>query len=188
MGTIHQIVVFFFVFLLISCKSATNKEVSGETPKAFTCKPYFEFDQLEHYYSPVSDFDTSIWKLIEKETLSAKEKRLMELLTQQKPASFSDTSMLKGIEDLGFQKRILPSKQFQAINEVFCERKHENNNALTAIGMYKDILVFKRQNQIIGFAKVSFEKMYSIIAGTDKNTDECGQSGDYQKLYRLLHP
>lgn len=77
--------------------------------------------------------------------------------------------------------------KFKQVNETFCQRKHQESYAMTCIAVYRDILVFKKENKIIGTAKLCFSCDQNVITGTQHNTDEFGQSGDYAKLFKLLH-
>jgi hypothetical protein len=99
----------------------------------------------------------------------------------------SDTTLLKELGELGFLKTEVMGNKFVQINEIFCERYHSKIESKTCSPVYRDILIFKKNNRIVGTAKICFVCSRSVIAGTLQNTDAFGQSGDYERLYKLLH-
>ena len=149
------------------------------------CNHYFKFDKVEHYFLNIEE--DKLWKIEEKKTQTEKEKRQLNLLIQHALSKISDTGILKDIDKLDFVKKEVPVDKLKQINEIFCERKHNEVYALACIAIYRDILVFKKENKIIGTAKLCFSCDQSVITGTTLNTEEFGQSGDYKKLFRLLH-
>jgi hypothetical protein len=103
------------------------------------------------------------------------------------PGKLTDTSILKDIEKLDFIKTEISSNKFDQFNDIFCERQHKENNTSICAPVYRDILLFKKGNKIIGIAKLCFTCHQFIIIGTSLSTEEFGQSGDFEKLYKLLH-
>ncbi len=101
--------------------------------------------------------------------------------------TLADTPIFKNMEKIGFKKTKISSNKFKKLNQIFCERKHEEALYTTCSVIYRDILVFKEKGKIIGVAKICFECDKSVIIGTNNDTEEFGQSGDYGKLYKILH-
>lgn len=168
----------FFLIVLICLIACNNKPKNN-------CKPYFEFDELEHYSINIS-IDEEM-RLMERDSLSYKELWLNDVLFQRKPATLADSSLLINLEKVGFLKQMVNASSYEAINTVFCEKKHKESFATSCIAVYRDVLIFKKKGKIIGTAKICFECLYHIIAGTTANTDDFGQSGDYQRLKKLLY-
>ena len=54
------------------------------------------------------------------------------------------------------------------------------------IPVFRDILIFKKNNKSIGIAKICFECEKSHIVGTNKNIENFGQCGDFSKLMNIL--
>jgi hypothetical protein len=163
----------------IACNQKTGRKT--ETPD---CKPYFTFDGVGYYSIAISE--DSVFNLEEKESKITDEGRLIELLIEDTPDKLSDTTKFLNIETLGFKKKEIPKNKFDQLDKIFCERKHEEALYATCIAIYRDILIFKRGSKTIGFARLCFDCNDSIIAGTDLNTLEFGQSGDLQKLEAIL--
>lgn len=184
MTTHHKLWTLIFLTLLLACKNQTDRASSTQT-EVSDCKPYFSYDQVEHYYFDITE--ESIWKIEEKEKKSEKEEKQLELLIQYTPDKISDTIALQDIDKIGFVKQKIAENKFEKLNQIFCERKHKEAIAMACIAIYRDILVFKKNGKIIGTAKICFDCDQNVITGTTKNTEDFGQSGDYGKLYRLLH-
>jgi hypothetical protein len=162
-----------------------NSKPDNKAAQSFNCKPYFQFDVVDHYLIDIDE--SNLWAMEGKEHKTEKETIQLELLVQDTLEKLSDTAILKNIEKAGFGKKEVPANKFGELNEIFCERKHKEVLATTCIPVFRDILVFKQRNRTIGTAKICFDCSQSIIAGSQQNTDEFGQSGDYLKLRKLLY-
>ena len=184
--TIHsKLLTFVFLTTLFGCNSQADKQKSNLSGKTADCKPYFSYDKVEHYYFDISE--DAIMKIQEKEKKSDKETKQLELLIQYTPDKLSDTTVLENIDKIGFVKKEVPKSKFDQLDQILCERKHKEALAMSCIAIYRDILVFKQNWKIVGTAKLCFECDQNVITGTTRNTEEFGQSGDYRKLYKLLH-
>ena len=169
--------------ILLSCNNQTDRKNVTQAD-GWVCKPYFSFDQVEHYYFDITE--EAILKIMDKERKSEKEAKQIELLIKHTLNTLSDTIELHNIDEIGYVKQKIAENKFEKLNQIFCERKHKEALAMAYIAIYRDILVFKKNGRIIGTAKICFECNQHVITGTSKNTNEFGQSGDYEKLYKLL--
>lgn len=174
-----RLLTIIFFLTTIGCNQKTDKK--SETTD---CNPYFTFDKVEYY--SIDFHESEIWKLEEKEIKTNPETRLLEILLKDTPNQTSDTLEFNDLETLGFKKKEIEKNKLQRLEKIFCERKHEQALYTSCISVYRDILIFKRQNKTIGFARLCFECGDSIIAGTDKDWSEFGQSGDFQRLGAIL--
>lgn len=170
-------------FFLVSCQSNTGNNQNKHTSDA-ACQPYFDFDSVIHYSSNITDEE--LLKIERKNDKTPGDIKLLKLLIQHTPQTLSDTTILKNIKDLGFAKENISSTKFDELNNIFCERKHAEDFSTTCDIMYRHILVFKKADRTIGTAKICFRCQRSVIAGTKRNTEGFGQSGDYEKLKDLL--
>ena len=187
MATVIKILSVVCLSTLLACNNQadTEKSVPSKTSHQVSCVPYYQFDEIEHYFLNMEE--DKLWDIEQKRKKTEKEKGQLELLIQFTPDKLSDTTILKNIEKLDFVKKIIPADKFNQINEIFCQRKHNEAYAMACIAIYRDILVFKKEKKIIGTAKLCFSCDQSVITGTTLNTEEFGQSGDYKKLFQLLH-
>ncbi len=170
-------------FFLTGCSPNKTENENQLTKK--DCNGYFQYDQILHYYVSIDEGD--VWKVYEKRNKTKSEVKLLDILIQDVPAKMSDTTILDGIQQLNFKKTTIDAHSFAKIDEIFCERKHKESSETSCIAVYRDILIFKNKNHTIGVAKICFECGKKIIIGAKTNTEEFGQSGDYDKLFQILH-
>ena len=180
MKVFNSLAPFLICGILVACRENKQKPVldKGE------CKPYFQFDHVDYFSKDFSERALVTLNLGPRST--GKDTLLNILLLGPRPKSLSDTTLLKDLLSLGFVKKEVPAEKFASLNRIFCERKRLESVATTCIPVYRDILVFKRDNQIVGTAKICFGCRYHVIAGTDRNTSDFGQPGDYEELKKLL--
>jgi hypothetical protein len=173
------------ILSLLACNTATET-INGNKSENKGCKPYFDFDQVEHYYLNISK--DKAYNPDSIDTQTEKQKKKLDLVTNlASPKTLSDSSEYKELDKLDFTKSEIPSNKFDAVNDIFCERKHESPQYSACSPIYRDILVFKKNSKIVGLAKICFTCDQHVIVGTGNNTEEFGQSGDYDKLKEILH-
>lgn len=173
------------LFVLLSCnKNAANRQ-RGQSTSPPACKPYFQFDEVDHYYCGIAAH--KVWELEQKEVRSDKENRQLALLTAYVPHKIADTLLLANLEGLHFVKKRVPASKLSIMKSIFCERPHKEVVGTMCIAIYRDILIFKNKEKIVGTAKICFECGQHVIVGTASHTDNFGQSGDYSHLHALLH-
>ena len=172
------------LFLLCSHAQTIEKKFDGwwvGTKRPFpdtACTPYFQYDQVEHYYIGIA-------KGVPLPKLSNEENKRLALLTRESDPF--DTTIFSHLPVLGFIRTDLPAGLFSQLNEIFCYRKHKSILISRCMPVFRDILLFKKDNRIVGTARICFDCGQHVITGTTINTEGFGQSGDYGKLYNLLH-
>ena len=160
----------FTIFILSNCKND---------------KQYFNYNKLEHYHIDI--VEDKVFALDRKK--SKKQAILTELLIEYTPDTLSEISILNGIEKIGYKKKEILTNKFESINKIFCEKIGLGfNEEMSCIAIYRDVLVFKNNNKIVGVAKLCFDCQQFIITGTNKNTANFGESGDFNELYSILNP
>ena len=90
------------------------------------------------------------------------------------------------MEKINFQKSEIDKSKFGEINKIFVEKTVNQIADYACIAVYRDILIFKKQNKTVGIAKICFECFKKQIIGTNANTENFGQDGDYEKLEKIL--
>lgn len=104
----------------------------------------------------------------------------------QIPQNTSDFGFIHQLESLGYQKSIVPASKFEAMNQVFREKPQDFGPRLACIHVYRDLLIFKKENQVRGCASLCFSCMGSKIVGARANTIHFGQPSDFEQLRALL--
>ncbi len=181
-----RILIFVTLSIQLSCNNQSdisdNKKLKSSIDSS-NCMQYFAYDEVKYHYIDIGQDSVMQLQDSKKSNIDIKK---WKLLTQRVPNKISDTSILENIDQTGYFTQAIPIAKFEQLDQIFCERKHNNSFATTCIATYRDILVFKKNNRIVGTVKICFECGQNVIMGTQQNTDEFGQSGDYTKLFNLL--
>ena len=150
-------------------------------------KYYFNFDNITYYHSDISAEEIHLLLSKENETeLTTKEKEIIDIVIGGKPKTLNDTSFIAKFKEYGYNEIYVSKRKYNEINEIFREKKHNNVIGTGCIYEYRDILIFRRKGKIIGLAKICVKCLGHLIIGTTANTEEFGQSGEYEKLIELL--
>lgn len=175
-----QFQLFVFAFILITSCSTT----SSNNKLLKVGKKYFEFDQIDHYFN---NFDVTKFSDVAN-NLKTKEDTLRNtILLGNIPKNISDTSFIKNLDGSEYKKRTLDESLYSRIDEIFIEKQITGEEVSYAcIHFYRDVLVFKKRNKIIGIAKICFRCQANQIVGTVANTYNFGSNGDYEKLEKIL--
>jgi hypothetical protein len=183
------------LFLLLGCNQKPTVSRSDHPSKE--CKPYFEFNKINYYHTDV--VDTFIWKLTEKERSAQETKYLMFVsdildgdqdstgrIANEDPIQ-SDTADLESLAEFAFLEKEIASVDMMPMSKIFCDAGREGDiRRLACTAIYRDILVFKQGNRTVGFAKLCFDCERSVIVGSNANTFQFGQTGEFEKLRALL--
>ncbi len=150
------------------------------------CKPYFEFDRIEYYNLEMTD--SAINEMSSENQKSTKpEREFYSFLTDLEQDSLSDTLSLSNLEGRGFNKKELKPEKFDSINKVFCEISAIYEGSIRmCIPYYRDILIFKKSNTIIGYAKICFACEMRMIVGSDRSDSSLAFDKDFVALAKVL--
>ena len=141
---------YLFVLLLAICFSCSEKQEARNN----TTQPYFNFDKITHYKNDIAEND--IYMLYDKPDKSANDSLYLEIVEEDMPVSIQDTIFINSLEEFGFIKNDLNRKDYSKIKEIFSFKKHDQVSETLCIPVYRDIFVFKKNNKIIGIAKICF--------------------------------
>lgn len=174
--------VFASIFLLIlSCKENVDLSKSDE------CIPYFDFDEVEYYHIDFSNDDYHNLVFKQRTNREENEALFLNIFSVFFPKGEIDSLNIGNLRSLGYKKSKIPESIFSELNKIFCERNHEFSES-SACGYYnRDILIFKKNGNNIGIAKLCFECELSQIIGSKRNTQDFGQSEDFKVLKELLN-
>ena len=175
--------------MFIACNYLPNNNqvvVQDSIVNDSVCKPYFEFDEIEFY--TINVFSDTLATIALKENRIPQDTLFEDILTLGHLTSLQDSIIVNQLVKLGFKKLIMPDSTHQQMREIFCERKHDSSYAYSCIPLYRDIFVFRQNGRISGIAKICFGCKQSTITGTNCNTEDFGQSGDFDKLKEIVRP
>ncbi|TPG39995.1 hypothetical protein [Flavobacterium pectinovorum] len=186
-----KIIILNILILLLSCNEKKNDPIKPQKKKLELVKEitngnyYFDFDEIEYYNIDLSEeWIMNTW---DKNKKTQKEERLISIIMQNTPPkSIDDIAFLSYIEDIGFKKQKIFKNKIEKIKDIFRFKQFNMSEQYACMAIYRDILVFKKENKIVGIAKICFGCKQNRIVGTKVNTDQFGQKGDYKKLYNIL--
>jgi len=185
--------IFFWCILLLILFSfkPDDRYVSDSAAK---CKPYFYFDQVAHYkfvlpenesYTSMEDYVLdSIKDHVEREKVAGIRKFLLDdqILTQ-----LADTSFFVLMEQFGFEKNKISNEVFSKLNQLFCDKPQTDDYDIKmCIPVYHDLLIFKKKNKTVGYARICFGCDQIVIVGFKEKRHAFGESNDFDKLKELL--
>jgi len=168
-----------FLLLVIMMVSCNKKE-----PTAQQDLPFFHFDQIDYYHKTISE-DT-INAIIQKEDKTRKEQGLLQIIKGKVPVSTIDTLFIKNMDILAFEKQTLPASVHAKIGHLFSLRTVEKPVYPACEQVYRNILVFRNKDKVIGVAKICFDCGLSSIVGARYDASQFGQSGEYKELQEIL--
>jgi hypothetical protein len=174
------------LLILTYCKDKPKENAVSEND----CQPYFQFDHLTHYRISISDDSVAV--LQEQTNRDEREEKLFEVLSDRvfdskySMTSLSDTIKLMNLEEVGFLRKEISNDKFMAVDKLFCERYYDEIDHNMCLPVYRDIIVFKKKNSTVGFARICFDCAMSNIIGSDRDTYTFGQAGEFESLRVLL--
>jgi hypothetical protein len=183
-----KIICLLIIVFSISCKEKKIEEKTEKTELIsqeykITGDKYFDFDELIHYQTEIEE--DRIGELYDNRKTEI-DKLKFGVTLDDIPNSIKDIDFIDKLESIGYKKREINETKFNEINQIFTEKKHAEAMYAACVYIYRDILIFKKKNKIIGMAKICFGCGANRIFGTKSNTEEFGQSGDYDKLEKIL--
>ena len=166
--------IFLLLFLILSCKSKEEKM-------------FFDFDNVEYY----SLYKNEEKEIIENNRKGIKDSILNNILYSELPDKLDDNVFYKTINSTGFSKFELSQKDIEYLkNDVFLEKFSLNVFQLNkaCAPEYRDILVFKKNNEISGIAKICFScgQFYIISSKREIQVENFGTEEEYKSLEKLF--
>lgn len=172
--------------VLSGCGQGVEKAGQQDTPAKATeaARKFFDYDAIDHY---VNNYDEAkLSALYDNQSRSIMDSFKAGVVLMDIPIVVPGPSFAESLEQIGYVKKKLDAAKFAAIDSIFMEKPVEEIVATACIYVYRDILIFKKADTIVGVAKVCFECMASHITGARANTEYFGQDGDYERLWKLL--
>lgn len=147
---------------------------------------YFEFDTVEHFQTDYKKFEKDGESIYLKVARNKQEEDLLKVLRSQK-VSFQDTALIKRLDRLGFDKSVLSLDEVDQLKGLFAPKKLRMDETTFCEPIYNDILVFRNNNKIAGYAKVCFSCGKMIIVGDNLIDKISSGNENFLKLENLLN-
>ena len=166
--------------IISSCNNSKKENPNNEKVVKKELRPFFDSDEINHYYLNISD--DNFFKLIKKENKTEKEIELINIYTHTFPESIPKEDFEKTLLIHNYKKSNLSIKDEKSIQNVFSEKDSVKNDACACIAEYKDIFIFKKNKKTIGIAKICFKNARFQITGSKIDTEGCGLINELDKL------
>ncbi|MBP6576210.1 MAG: hypothetical protein KA232_03235 [Chryseobacterium sp.] len=141
---------FFLLFFLgIGIKA---QEISFKKDSEIVLDVTIKFDEIV-YYKTNKSFNA--YKLKYKKNHSTKKKLIYDIVKGSTPKSISDNLFVKDLEKLNFHKEKLEAAQYQKIVDIYTRGSAHYDTS--CVKTFRDILVFKNKNKIVGISKICFD-------------------------------
>jgi hypothetical protein len=173
-----------------SCNSTTEKRNNAIKNSKSTIQKvgekFFQYNAIDYY---INYYDESnVGELFESGSKSEIDSFKVGIILGDIPNSISDLAFIDKLEKIGYKKTIIDKSKFASIDKIFVSKTSSKDGESACIYVYRDILIFKKDGEVVGTAKICFGCMANQIKGTTANTSHFGQDGDYEKLKQLLRP
>lgn len=177
-----------FCLTFWGCNLTTEKKSgpvdSLKSSKQEIGKKFFVYDAIDYYSG---DFDESIIDdLYDNQSKLELDSFKLGIILGDIPKSISDLEFINKLEKVGYKRTRIDKSKFDSIDNIFVEKSATEYMETACIYVYRDILIFKKGDKVVGTAKVCFSCMAKQIHGTTANTVYFGQEGDYVRLERIL--
>lgn len=175
----------FLIFKIVAFIFTTSAFISCNNQNKSEPLTLFTFDKVEHYSTGIKD---SIITSINKKkfhNLNEIEESYLKFIHENIPTNIKDTSFVSTIEKLKFNKKIIPDSEIKILQEIFSEAFCNEMAESACIPMYRDIYVFKKNNQITGIAKVCFECKIIYFICKDYSWQGFGECENLEKLQKI---
>ncbi|MFL9833476.1 hypothetical protein [Chryseobacterium terrae] len=183
-------ILLLILFILFNCKDS-NQNFNNLKPskkpqptKIKYGKKFFDYNKLDHYH--IDREDDSVLDLYENQNKSTLDKFKYEVITGETPNTINDLKFLKFIEKIGYSKKYIDPSNFEILDKIFVEKPEENMTVASCIPIFRDILIFKKNEKVTGMMKICFSCHQYSIFGTKAETKFFGSDNDYEQLWKIL--
>lgn len=144
--------------------------------------PFFDFDQIDHYSIKIGTDKISEMEFKPQK----KDALLLEIIRGNYPEK-TDPDISKTLTDHGFSIKAVDKALYSGLNDIFSEKECSDHiGGGFCIPTFRDILVFRKEDKVVGVVKLCYQCRFAILRGTQKNVRNFGSCGDFLRLEKLL--
>ncbi len=150
----------------------------------------FDFDEVAHYQIEMSD--EAVYALLDVEIdtnnidIYKDAQHLNEILCEDYPTICTDTTFIDDLINFNFQKQNIVPEQFESLSKALCGKPQPNQIFNICQPIYRDILVFKKDNRINGIAKICFGCQQKYLLRPNATFLSIQASVGYNTLHRIF--
>lgn len=156
------------IFVVINVSSCGNQSKNE-------CAHPFAFDKATHYRLALPDSivsDAYDFYFKEANSNQAPEQDLrfnreaLAIAFDNSMSKQSDKSKVKSLAGIGFQRTEILKSRFAILDSMFCYLNQEPTEVAACEPIYRDLIVFEKDNKIIGWVKICLDCGISEIVGS----------------------
>lgn len=149
----------FSVGLLCSCYKLVKEQQTNLNHQSFLCSGVnISFDSIEYYHITESEH----YSIQEKNIKTNKDKKLLSLTDSFFPKELQDSIVSSDFLSIGFKARQISRQDYNHICQLFQE-DYQYIDSTACSPNFRDLLIFKKQHEITGFAKICYQCGHSIV-------------------------
>lgn len=181
----------FIIILFLGCnkhnqqiKKSIVKKLETEVLEKKELKKFYECDKIEHYYLDINEDDVISIGFLKTRT---KEQQLFQrLMTSNYPKSIHEINFEDKLEKFKFAKTVLFKKKKIEVENIFTQKDSLQIGYSSCVPIYRDVFLFKRNDSIVGIAKVCFGCGVSVFLGSKVDTEGFGLYTELDKLKKII--
>jgi len=181
------------IFCLFSCNfskketKANSEEVENFINKNIDPdpgKPFFQFDAIDYYNLKIDEHTASNLLNTRRTALDSIK---YNLILDETSENISDDHFLNNLDKVGYKKSEIDPSDFQNLTNLFSERSERDRLNFDCFPTFRNILVFKKDDKVIGVAKLDVNCNKYKIIGTTAHIETFGQGKDYEILSLIFN-
>lgn len=162
-----------FVFLLGSFNTLSQKA------------KFFGFDDIDYY--SINCPDTVLFKMDEDGNIPEFQKLLRYTLTREEYPVELTTGYLDTLTQVGFLKGVVDKNKHLPIKKIFLKRLSNDNYIHMCIHVFRDVLVFKKENEPVAVIRICFScQEYRVVLKHGVVAKKLVRNIDYKRLKDIL--
>jgi hypothetical protein len=181
--------VIFLVLIVVSCNKINSEKENLQTRKENLTakrelKKFYDSNKIEHYYLDISE--EKVMKIAKIKNRNRDQNNLIGLLVSHYPDSISEPNFESNLIKYKFTKTELKGAKKKEVENIFSEKDSAQTEFSSCLPYYRDIFIFKKNDSIVGIAKVCFGCGVSRFLGSKLDTDGFGLPTELEKLEKIL--
>jgi hypothetical protein len=142
---------------------------------------FFDYEVIEHYSNPNPNITQFAGRF---ETDEEHRKRMVVFANM--PLELKDTAFIDELRSFGYRRKYVKPTKFRELNKLFCHKEYDDLSVRRCSAVYTDILIFRKENRIVGIAKLDFVGCQFYFVGALVETKNFGRAGEFLELKKIL--
>ena len=187
--TKHMKKFLFLLLLVISCNNTNVKKehiaiVKEKITTKKELKKFYDSDKIEHFYLDISE--ENVDKMLRKRNRNEDQNNLIGLLCSFYPKTISEPNFEANLVKYKFVKTELKEKKRKEVEDIFTQKDSAQTEFSSCVPYYRDVFIFKKNDSIVGIAKVCFGCGVSRFLGSKVDTEGFGLPSELEKLKKVI--